>query len=93
MTLEEEKSQLAVKMVELERRRLKLWLHLVSEHKAQLDPFEPLESLEDMHQYEHRGPGTIGKGEPVEPLPFKLRDVGEVLAEIDEDGSPWDQEN
>jgi len=41
-----------------EKKRLKLWLHLVSEHKAMMDPFEPLASLEDMHKHEHTGPGT-----------------------------------
>lgn len=76
-------SKLAVEMAELEKRRLKLWLHLVSEHKAQMDPFEPLESLEDMHKHEHHGPGGI-RNHPEDSRAFSLAKVGKVLAE-DED--------
>ena len=40
---------------------LRLWAHLVSTHAGY---FNPTIDLIDMHEYEHRGPGTIRNHDP-----------------------------
>ena len=64
--------------------RLTLWLHLTSEHAGLYSPELSMEELEDIHQYEHKGPGTI-RNHPKHSLYYSLNKVSEVLSEGDEE--------
>lgn len=57
--------------------RLKLWCHLVSVHKCIIDPFGTLLDLNELHEHEHDGPGTI-RNHPRADRSYSLKKLGEV---------------
>lgn len=62
--------------------RLRLWLHLVSEHAAIIDPFTTHSDLKDLHRHEHDGPGTMRDHQESDRT-FALKAVGAVLSEAE----------
>lgn len=62
--------------------RIKLWAHLVSQHRAILDPLMDEEDLIDIHDHEHKGPGTI-RDHDIKDRDFSVKKIGQVLSESD----------
>jgi hypothetical protein len=62
-----------------------LWLHLVSAHAAGCDPTMTYADLEDLHEHEHDGPGTI-RNHPRESRMWDRAKLATVLREIWEMG-------
>lgn len=63
--------------------RLVLWGHLVSKHATIVPLQSTLEELIEMHEREHKGPGTI-RNHPRESREHSLNKIGKVLAESDQ---------
>lgn len=64
--------------------RLVLWGHLVSKHATITPLHMTLEELIDMHEHEHKGPGTIRNHSP-ESREHSLHRIGKVLSEAEPD--------
>lgn len=63
--------------------RLALWAHLVSRHATIVPVQATLEELIDMHEHEHKGPGTI-RNHPIDSREYSLNKIGKVLSESEE---------
>ena len=62
--------------------RIALWAHLVSKHCVIISPLTEEEDLVDIHDHEHKGPGTI-RNHDIKDRDFELKKLGEVLSEYD----------
>lgn len=69
--------------VTLTEDRMQLWAHLVAMHATVLSPEVPLETLIELHEHEHDGPGTI-RNHPRESRRYSLKRLGAVLQESEE---------
>lgn len=67
----------------IKNKRLKLWCHLVSQHACIVDPFASLLDLNEIHDHEHTGPGTI-RNHPAKDRTYSLKKLGKVLSETTE---------
>ncbi len=66
--------------------KLQLWAHIVSKHAAIVSPMATLRELQNYHNDEHEGPGTIRNHDP-SSREFSIHRLGEVLIESEpEDG-------
>lgn len=65
------------------RQRFELWAHLVSDHAGIYSPDLTPAELTDIHDHEHRGPGTIRDHDPRQRT-YSLKKMGEVLSESDD---------
>lgn len=60
--------------------RVELWAHLVSQHAAIVPLDETYAALKDLHEHEHKGPGTI-RNHPEGSRAYAFQALGKVLAE------------
>lgn len=67
-------------MKRVKNSRIKLWAHLVSEHAIILDINVPLAELTEMHEHEHKGPGTIRSHDEKERS-YSLAALGSTLVD------------
>ncbi len=77
-------------MKRIKNSRIQLWAHLVSEHAMCIGLDYPKREYEEIHEYEHKGPGTI-RNHDEESRHFSFKKIGEVLSECD--GVDFDSEN
>ena len=66
----------------MEKERIKLWAHCVSEHAVLMSPESSLSQLREYHKHEHNGPCTI-RNHDQEKLNYSLKKMGLVLCEAE----------
>lgn len=62
--------------------RALMWAHCVSEHAVIMKPDATFAQLQDFHDHEHEGPGTIRNHDP-KSRAFSLKKLGQVLSEAE----------